>query len=124
MERATSSRSRPTPPRGAHAVEQLGTLALLHRRRDPRLSAGEAERTLTDLSLEVSRTITAKADEISTAVTQRTKEMAAVLSDKHGGVLSAITEKGEKFAADITKATERGHAVDRAEGLRLHPYDA
>ena len=43
------------------------------------------------------RTITGKADEISSAVTQRTNEMAAVLSDKHGGVLPAITEKGEQF---------------------------
>src|SRR6185437_1998143 len=71
-----------------------------------RTSASEAERTLLGVSAEVIRDFVGKADEIATSVAQRTNEMTAVLSDKSGGVLAAIIEKGEKFAGDVTKATD------------------
>src|SRR6185369_10199598 len=60
---------------------------------------------------------TGKADEISNAVTQRTNEMAALLSDKHGGVLAAITEKGQQFATDIAKATDVAMTTIEQKGL-------
>jgi hypothetical protein len=43
--------------------------------------------------------------------------MSAILSDKSGGVLHALTEKGEKFAQDITTATDLAMASIEQKGL-------
>ena len=39
--------------------------------------------------------------------------MTTLLSDKSGGVLAAITEKGQQFAGDVTSATD--HAIKSIE---------
>jgi hypothetical protein len=89
----------------AEAERSLGQLAL-STTDAIRTSASEAERTLLGMSDEVARNVVGKADEIAHVVSQRTNEMAAILSDKSGSVLFAITEKGQQFASDVTKATD------------------
>jgi hypothetical protein len=89
----------------AEAERSLGALAL-STTGAIRTSASEAERTLVGVGEEVARTFVGKADEIANMVGRRTDEMTTILSDKSGGVLSAITAKGEQFASEITKATD------------------
>ncbi len=105
----------------AEAERSLGQLAL-STTEAIRTSAGDAERTLVGVSEEVARSFVGKADEITTAVSRRTNEMTTVLSDRSGGVIAAITEKGEQFTRDVASATdqavkaieERGFAFTRS----------
>lgn len=82
-----------------------------------RQGASSAERSLINASDEIARNIVARAEEISQTVTQRTSEMTEVLSDRSGGVLHAITEKGQQFAADVSKATELAIAEFDVKGV-------
>jgi hypothetical protein len=43
--------------------------------------------------------------------------MAEVLSDRSSGVLSALTEKSEQFAADITRAADQALSEISDQGL-------
>jgi hypothetical protein len=72
-----------------------------------RVSAGEAERTLKGVSDEIASSFIGKAEEIANEVGERTREMSGILSDSSGGVLDAITVKGQQFAHDVGAATEQ-----------------
>ncbi|MBS0246985.1 MAG: hypothetical protein JSR61_10220 [Proteobacteria bacterium] len=82
-----------------------------------RQGASSAERSLINASDEIARNIVARAEEIAETVSKRTSEMTEVLSDRSGGVLHAITEKGQQFAADVAKATEQAIAEFDVKGV-------
>ncbi len=82
--------------------------------------AGDAERTLTDLSANVERTLlgvsaevtrsfTGKAEEIAGTLSARAAEMTRVLDQSSSGLLGALTEKREEFTVEVGRATE--HAL-------------
>jgi hypothetical protein len=71
-------------------------------------NADDVERTLLGVSAEVARTFVDKADEIAAAVSARAAEMTGVLDQSSTGLLSALTNKSEEFASQV------GRAVDHA----------
>ncbi len=86
--------------------------------------AGDAERTLTELSANVERTLlgvsaevtrsfTGKAEEIAATVSKRAAEMTSVLDQSSSGLLAALTEKREEFAAEVGRATD--HALNEID---------
>jgi hypothetical protein len=76
-------------------------------------NAEEVQRTLLGVSEEVARSFTGKADEIAVAVSARAAEMTGVLDQSSSGLLSALTDKGEDFAAQVGRATE--HALSEID---------
>ena len=106
------------------AERSLGQLAHLDQRRDPRQRRARSSARLLGVSAEVARSFVGKADEIASVAHAAHQRDDALLSDQSGGVLAAITEKGQQFAGEVTIATDQAIRVDRGEGLRLHPHDA
>ncbi len=80
-------------------------------------NAGDVERTLLGVSAEVARSFIGKADEISSAISKRANEMGSILDEKSGGVIAALTGKGQEFAAEVTRATEAAVKSIENKGL-------
>jgi hypothetical protein len=76
-------------------------------------SADEAERALLGASAEVSRNFVGKADEIAAVVSQRAAEMTGILEANSGSLLSALAAKKDEFASQIGRATE--HALQEID---------
>lgn len=76
-------------------------------------NADDVERTLLGVSAEVARTFIGKADEIAAAVSTRAAEMTGVLDQSSSGLLSALTSKSEDFAASVGRATD--HALSEID---------
>jgi hypothetical protein len=76
-------------------------------------NAEDVERTLLGMSAEVARTFIGKADEIAAAVSARAAEMTAVLDQSSSGLLSALTNKSEDFASQVGRATD--HALSEID---------
>ncbi len=76
-------------------------------------SASEAERTLVGTSAEVARNIVGKADEINNAITTRMGAMSNLLDEKSNVLLTALANKGQDFAGEVSRVTD--HAVKSIE---------
>jgi hypothetical protein len=76
-------------------------------------NAEDVERTLLGVSAEVARTFIGKADEIAAAVSARAAEMTGVLDQSSSGLLSALTNKSEDFATQVGRATD--HALSEID---------
>ncbi|MEX1082918.1 MAG: hypothetical protein WEC82_01225, partial [Xanthobacteraceae bacterium] len=90
--------------------------------------SSDAERKLTELSLNVERTLigvseqvtrsfTGKAEEIAATVSKRAAEMSGILSQSSSGLLAALTEKREEFAVEVGRATEQAVKEIDARGF-------
>ncbi|HET7679207.1 MAG TPA: hypothetical protein VFK79_03620 [Xanthobacteraceae bacterium] len=76
-------------------------------------NAADVERTLLGVSAEVARTFIGKADEIAAAVSARAAEMTGVLDQSGTGLLAALTSRSEEFASQVGRATE--HALSEID---------
>jgi phage-related protein len=73
----------------------------------------DVERTLLGVSEEVARSFISRADEIAASVSARATEMTTVLDQSSTGLLSALTNKSEEFASQVGRATD--HALSEIE---------
>jgi hypothetical protein len=80
-------------------------------------SVNEAERKLVGMSTEVARNLVGKANEIHTAMTQRVDDMTRVLDQNSNGLLVALTNKGEEFAGEVSRATDQAVKSIDAKGF-------
>jgi hypothetical protein len=76
-------------------------------------NAGEVERALLAVSAEVAHNFVGKADEISSAVSQRAAEMTRILDSGSSSLLAALTDKSQEFASQVGRATD--HALKEIE---------
>jgi hypothetical protein len=74
-----------------------------------RQNADDVERTLLSVSAEVARNFVGKADEIAVTVGERAAEMTRVLDQSGSGLLASLTDKSQKFVAEVGRATD--HAL-------------
>ena len=70
-------------------------------------NVGNVERTLIGTSAEIGRNLVTKADEINTAVVQRIGEMTRILDEKSSGLIAALSGKGQEFAGDVSRVTDQ-----------------
>ncbi len=68
---------------------------------------GNVERTLLGTSAEIERSLIGKADSINTAVSQRMEEMTRILDEKSGGLIEALSSKGQEFAGEVSRVTDQ-----------------
>ncbi len=80
-------------------------------------NAGEVERTLLGVSVEVARNFVGKADEISTAVSQRSAEMTRILDHSSSSLLAALTDKSQQFANQVSSATDQAMKAIESKGF-------
>ncbi len=78
-----------------------------------RQNAEDVERTLLGVSAEVARSFVGKADEINATVSARAAEMTRVLDQSSSGLLGALTDKSQEFAVEVGRATD--HALQEIE---------
>ena len=70
-------------------------------------NVGNVERTLLGTSAEIGRNLVTKADEINNAVVQRIGEMTRILDEKSSGLIAALSGKGQEFAGDVSRVTDQ-----------------
>jgi hypothetical protein len=80
-------------------------------------SASDAERTLVNMSAEVSHNIVGRADEINAAVSQRLDEMTRLLDEKSGGLLTALGGKSQEFSSEVNRITDQAVKSIEAKGF-------
>src|SRR5262249_22674899 len=66
-------------------------------------NASEVERTLLGVSAEVARNFVGKADEINNSVVARSAELTKLLDDKSSLLLTALGNKGQDFATEVSR---------------------
>jgi hypothetical protein len=79
-------------------------------------NASDVERTLLGVSAEVARNFVGKADEIASTISQRAAEMTSVIDKNSGGLITALNDKSQDFAAQIGRATEHALSEIDAKG--------